>query len=75
MSLYIHLFVNFCKASEPIPLHPGEILQSVTFDVTYLCPYSGPARGTLSVTTYRLHFKANDRENYILDVPLGVVSK
>lgn len=44
-------------------------------DVTYLCPYSGPARGTLSVTNYKLYFKAAEREHYILDVPLGVVRK
>lgn len=60
---------------EDPPLLPGEHTQGVAKDVTYLCPYSGPTRGTLSVTNYKLHFRSVDREPpYILEVPLGVVS-
>ncbi|UYV64126.1 MTMR2 [Cordylochernes scorpioides] len=45
-------------------------------DVTYLCPYTGPVRGTLWVTNYKLYFKSTDRDPpFILDVPLGVVSR
>ncbi|XP_046398778.1 myotubularin-related protein 2 isoform X1 [Ischnura elegans] len=58
------------------PLLPGEVVQGVARDVTYLCPYSGPARGVLSVTTYKLHFRSMDRDTpYVVDVPLGVVSR
>jgi len=58
------------------PLLPGEKVQGVAREVTYLCPYSGPARGVLSVTNYRLHFRSMDRDTpYVADVPLGVVSR
>lgn len=57
------------------PLLPGEKVQGVAREVTYLCPYSGPARGVLSVTNYKLHFRSMDRDTpNVLDVPLGVVS-
>lgn len=50
-------------------------MQGVARDVTYLCPYSGPARGVLTVTNYKLHFRSTDRDTpYTVDVPLGVVS-
>lgn len=29
-------------------------------DVTYLCPFSGPARGVSFVTNYKLVFKADE---------------
>lgn len=32
----------------------------VAKDVTYLCPFSGPVKGHLYVTNYRLFFKADD---------------
>ncbi|PSN36835.1 Myotubularin-related protein 2 [Blattella germanica] len=58
------------------PLLPGEKVQGVAREVTYLCPYSGPARGVLSVTNYKLHFRSMDRDTpYVVDVPLGVVSR
>jgi len=58
------------------PLLPGEKVQGLAREVTYLCPYSGPARGVLSVTNYRLHFRSMDRDTpYVVDVPLGVVSR
>lgn len=73
--------VNVCgggmapRPDDP-PLLPGEVVQGVARDVTYLCPYSGPARGVLSVTTYKLHFRSMDRDTpYVVDVPLGVVSR
>uniref|UniRef100_A0A8C8GZ65 Phosphatidylinositol-3,5-bisphosphate 3-phosphatase MTMR2 n=1 Tax=Oncorhynchus tshawytscha TaxID=74940 RepID=A0A8C8GZ65_ONCTS len=45
-------------------------------DVTYICPYIGALRGTLTVTNYRLFFKCMDREPaFVLDLPLGVVSR
>ncbi|XP_075228079.1 phosphatidylinositol-3-phosphate phosphatase isoform X2 [Lycorma delicatula] len=58
------------------PLLPGEKVQGVAREVTYLCPYSGPSRGVLSVTNYKLHFRSMDKETpYIIEVPLGVVSR
>ena len=48
-------------------------------DVSYICPYSGPVRGTLTITNFRLHFKscpASEKDPIlVLDVPLGVVSR
>ncbi|XP_034233859.1 myotubularin-related protein 2 isoform X1 [Thrips palmi] len=58
------------------PLLPGEKVMGVAREVTYLCPYSGPARGVLSVTNYKLHFRSMDRDTpYVVEVPLGVVSR
>ncbi|XP_058791511.1 myotubularin-related protein 2 isoform X2 [Phymastichus coffea] len=58
------------------PLLNGERVQGTARDVTYLCPYSGPARGVLTVTNYKLHFRSVDRETpYIVEMPLGVVSR
>lgn len=57
------------------PLLPGEKVQGIAKEVTYLCPYNGPSRGILCVTNYKLNFRSVDPDspNYI-DVPLGVVS-
>lgn len=50
-------------------------------DVTYICPYSGPSRGILTITNYRLHFRsqpASEKQKdpvIVVDVPLGVVSR
>ncbi|XP_051167075.1 myotubularin-related protein 2 isoform X2 [Leptopilina boulardi] len=58
------------------PLLNGERMRGGAREVTYICPYSGPARGCLSVTNYRLHFRSTDREPpYIIEMPLGVVSR
>nr|XP_018899140.1 PREDICTED: myotubularin-related protein 2 [Bemisia tabaci] len=58
------------------PLLPGEKVQGVAREVTYVCPYSGPARGVLSVTNYKLHFRSLDRDTpYVIEVPLGVVNR
>jgi len=60
---------------DDLPLLPGERVQDKAKDVTYLCPYSGPSRGVLSVTNYKLYFRSMDRDTpYVVDVPLGVVS-
>lgn len=55
--------------------------QDVKNDVTYICPYNGPVRGTLTITNYRLHFRSQPMSEkqkdplIIVDVPLGVVSR
>lgn len=60
---------------------PGEKRQDVKNDVTYICPYNGPIRGTLTITNYRLNFRSqptNEKQKdqiIVLDVPLGVVSR
>jgi len=62
------------RADEP-PLVRGETVQVTARDVTYLCPYSGPVRGTLTVTDYKIFFRA-EKEKYLeLDVPLGAISR
>ncbi|XP_063955284.1 myotubularin-related protein 2-like isoform X2 [Lytechinus pictus] len=59
---------------EEIPLLLGERIEGIAKDVTYLCPFTGPMRGTLTITNYKLYFKGGDREPpFILDVPLGAV--
>ncbi|ELU08223.1 hypothetical protein CAPTEDRAFT_154749 [Capitella teleta] len=66
---------KYPKNGDP-PLLAGEKLQDVAKDVTYLCPYTGPSRGNLTITAYKLYFKSTDREPpVILDVPLGVISR
>uniref|UniRef100_A0A671KH84 Phosphatidylinositol-3,5-bisphosphate 3-phosphatase MTMR2 n=1 Tax=Sinocyclocheilus anshuiensis TaxID=1608454 RepID=A0A671KH84_9TELE len=45
-------------------------------DVTYICPFIGPVRGSLTVTNYRLFFRCTDREPVFgLDLPLGALSR
>ncbi|CAL1545949.1 unnamed protein product [Lymnaea stagnalis] len=62
--------------NEECPLLEGESNKGKALDVTYLCPYSGPIRGVLSLTNYKLFFKSIEREPpFILDVPLGVASQ
>lgn len=57
------------------PLLPGEKVTGQARDVTYLCPYHGPARGILTVTNYKLYFKSAEKDTpNIIEVPLGVVS-
>ncbi|CAG9817959.1 unnamed protein product [Phaedon cochleariae] len=58
------------------PVLPGEKVTGQARDVTYLCPYHGPARGILTVTNYKLYFKSGDKDTpNIVEVPLGVVSR
>lgn len=52
----------------------GEKIIGQSRDVTYLCPYYGPARGILTVTNYKLIFCSVDKSPSV-DVPLGVVSR
>ena len=60
---------------DDVPILPGEIIAGQARDVTYLCPYNGPARGILTVTNYKLCFRPIDRDvNNIIEIPLGVVS-
>ena len=63
------------RPDEP-SLHPGENQEGKALDVTYLCPFSGPKKGTLMVTNYRLYFRSMEagESAFELDVPLGVVS-
>ncbi|XP_066987744.1 myotubularin-related protein 2 isoform X4 [Macrobrachium rosenbergii] len=63
------------RPDEP-SLFPGEHLEGTAREVTYLCPYTGPKKGTLSVTNYRLYFRSPETDPpYELEVPLGVVSR
>ncbi|XP_071533581.1 phosphatidylinositol-3,5-bisphosphate 3-phosphatase MTMR2 isoform X2 [Panulirus ornatus] len=63
------------RPDEP-SLVPGEHLEGTAREVTYLCPYTGPKKGTLSVTSYRLYFRSPDTDPpFELEVPLGVVSR
>ncbi|XP_063419345.1 myotubularin-related protein 2-like [Mytilus trossulus] len=63
------------QSDEP-PLLGGELIQGIGRDVKYLCPYNGQIKGALTVTNYKLYFKSSERESlFILDVPLGVISK
>ena len=63
---------------EDPPLLPGEKIVGnlKDRDVTYLCPYLGPIRGTLCVTNYKLYFKSSENgSGFVLDVPLCTVSR
>ncbi|CAG0920228.1 unnamed protein product [Notodromas monacha] len=61
--------------ADSVVLLPGERIQSSARDVTYVCPYNGPLRGTLGVTNYRFFFRGLERDAPLtLDVPLGLVT-
>ncbi|KAK8733388.1 hypothetical protein OTU49_006613, partial [Cherax quadricarinatus] len=63
------------RPDEP-SLVPGEHMEGTAREVTYLCPYTGPKKGTLSVTNYRLYFRSPETDPpFELEVPLGVVSR
>lgn len=67
-----------CGAVRPDdpPLLAGEKVTGQARDVTYLCPYQGPARGILTVTNYKLYFKSVEKDTpNVIEVPLGVVRK
>uniref|UniRef100_A0A6P7GL31 phosphatidylinositol-3,5-bisphosphate 3-phosphatase n=1 Tax=Diabrotica virgifera virgifera TaxID=50390 RepID=A0A6P7GL31_DIAVI len=58
------------------PLLPGEKVTGQARDVTYLCPYHGPARGILTVTNYKLYFRSGEKDMpNIIEVALGVVTR
>ncbi|OXA60801.1 Myotubularin-related protein 2 [Folsomia candida] len=59
---------------EEVPVIPGEKLQRMSRDVTYLCPFGGPIKGNLYLTNYKLYFASKDRQN-TFEVPLGVVNR
>uniref|UniRef100_A0A8C2JWH5 Phosphatidylinositol-3,5-bisphosphate 3-phosphatase MTMR2 n=1 Tax=Cyprinus carpio TaxID=7962 RepID=A0A8C2JWH5_CYPCA len=79
--LFIDLVV-FCvqvykdPSKDELPLLPEELVQDSAKDVTYICPFIGPVRGSLTVTNYRLFFRCTDREPVFgLDLPLGGLSR
>lgn len=55
----------------------GEKLQRMSRDVTFLCPFSGPIKGNLYLTNYKLFFSNKDRSSTStlasFEVPLGLV--
>ncbi|XP_018959785.2 myotubularin-related protein 2 isoform X2 [Cyprinus carpio] len=63
-------------SKDELPLLPEELVQDSAKDVTYICPFIGPVRGSLTVTNYRLFFRCTDREPVFgLDLPLGGLSR
>lgn len=58
------------------PLLPGEkvVGNPQSRDVNYLCPYTGPVKGSLYVTNYKLYFRPSD-PRYIQDIPLCTISR
>ncbi|XP_050293945.1 myotubularin-related protein 2 [Anthonomus grandis grandis] len=61
---------------DDLPLLPGEKVTGQARDVTYLCPFQGPARGVLTVTNYKLYFRSADKDlSNVIEVPLGVISR
>ncbi|XP_036180521.1 myotubularin-related protein 2 isoform X8 [Myotis myotis] len=79
---------KLAEMEEP-PLLPGENIKdmggvaslfpsvlSQAKDVTYICPFTVPVRGTLTVTNYRLYFKSMEQDPpFVLDASLGVISR
>uniref|UniRef100_A0A8I6AB11 phosphatidylinositol-3,5-bisphosphate 3-phosphatase n=1 Tax=Rattus norvegicus TaxID=10116 RepID=A0A8I6AB11_RAT len=57
------------------PRLPGE--SAITDkEVIYICPFSGPVKGRLYITNYRLYLRSLETDLApILDVPLGVISR
>uniref|UniRef100_A0A8C0LJ76 phosphatidylinositol-3,5-bisphosphate 3-phosphatase n=1 Tax=Canis lupus dingo TaxID=286419 RepID=A0A8C0LJ76_CANLU len=67
---------NKLAQMEEAPLFPGESIKATVKDVMYICPFVGAVTGTLTVTDFKLYFKSAERDpNFILDVPLGVISR
>uniref|UniRef100_A0A8C1WE62 phosphatidylinositol-3,5-bisphosphate 3-phosphatase n=1 Tax=Cyprinus carpio TaxID=7962 RepID=A0A8C1WE62_CYPCA len=61
---------------EEAPRVPGETIKAIVKDVMYICPFSGVARGTLTITDYKLFFKSLLRDPpFVLDVNLGAISR
>ncbi|XP_070282036.1 phosphatidylinositol-3,5-bisphosphate 3-phosphatase MTMR2 isoform X2 [Myotis yumanensis] len=66
---------KLAEMEEP-PLLPGENIKDMAKDVTYICPFTVPVRGTLTVTNYRLYFKSMEQDPpFVLDASLGVISR
>ncbi|XP_069746882.1 phosphatidylinositol-3,5-bisphosphate 3-phosphatase MTMR2 isoform X2 [Narcine bancroftii] len=53
---------NKLAQMEEAPLLPGESIKDMAKDVTYICPFTGTVKGTLTVTNYRLYFKSLERD-------------
>ncbi|XP_011189334.2 myotubularin-related protein 2 [Zeugodacus cucurbitae] len=57
----------------------GEEDQDQKNDVTYVCPFRGPAFGALTITNYRLYFRSLPLRDHdppvVVDVPLGVIAR
>uniref|UniRef100_A0A2I3G9W3 Myotubularin related protein 1 n=2 Tax=Nomascus leucogenys TaxID=61853 RepID=A0A2I3G9W3_NOMLE len=67
---------NKLAQMEEAPLFPGESIKAIVKDVMYICPFMGAVSGTLTVTDFKLYFKNVERDpHFILDVPLGVISR
>ncbi|XP_046694621.1 myotubularin-related protein 2 isoform X4 [Silurus meridionalis] len=63
-------------SQDHLELLVNEVVEIETKDVTYICPFVGAVRGTLTITNYRLFFRSVTREPvFVLDLPLGVISK
>ncbi|XP_023648320.2 phosphatidylinositol-3,5-bisphosphate 3-phosphatase MTMR2 isoform X1 [Paramormyrops kingsleyae] len=63
-------------AEGELQLLPRESVQDTASDVTYICPFLGAIRGSLTVTNYRLFFKCLDKDPaFVLDLPVGVISR
>nr|XP_030739582.1 myotubularin-related protein 2 isoform X6 [Globicephala melas] len=74
-SLVLRESNKLAEMEEP-PLLPGENIKDMAKDVTYICPFTGAVRGTLTVTNYRLYFKSMERDPpFVLDASLGVISR
>ena len=64
-----------------VPLLLGEKICSNYQDISFICPFTppgtGPIRGTLTITNYRLYFRPHHAKEHpvILDLPLGFVSR
>ncbi|XP_075151352.1 phosphatidylinositol-3-phosphate phosphatase [Haematobia irritans] len=63
----------------PFTYLEGEEDQDQKNDVTYVCPYRGPAYGALTITNYRLYFRSLPLRDHeppvVVDVPLGVIAR
>uniref|UniRef100_A0A8C8M904 Myotubularin n=1 Tax=Oncorhynchus tshawytscha TaxID=74940 RepID=A0A8C8M904_ONCTS len=45
-------------------------------DIMYICPFSGPVKGKVFITNYRLYFKSADADPSVtLNVPLGAIGR
>ncbi|XP_066495975.1 myotubularin isoform X1 [Tiliqua scincoides] len=61
--------------NEEIPLIPGET-RVTDKDVIYMCPFNGPVKGRVFITTYRLYLRSVESDPVVvIDVPLGVISR
>ena len=53
--------VSHHDGADEVPLLLGEKIEAVYKDIAFLCPFSstgtGPIRGTLTITNYRLYFR------------------